>query len=67
MKRVKQILAIIALIIIAGLYLVTIALALFGNENTFSYLIAAIIATVVFPALLWIYNFIYKLKNRDSK
>ena len=61
MKRVKQILAWIGIIVIVGLYVVTIVLGLTANENTVELLKAAVVATIVVPVLIWAYTFIYKL------
>ena len=61
MKRVRQILAWIGIIVIVGLYVFTIVLGLFGNENTVDLLKAAVVATIVVPVLIWAYTFIYKL------
>ncbi len=66
-KRMKQILAIIALVIIAGLYITTLVLALIGNENTKSLFMASVICTVVVPGFMYIVSWIYKwIKGEDK-
>ncbi len=65
MKKVKQILAILGIIVLLGLYGMTIFCAIFDNTDTMVYLKASIVATVMVPSLLWIYIFIYKLLNKD--
>lgn len=61
MKKVKQILAIIGVILLVGLYLSTLILAIFGNSNTMNLFIASIVATVIIPVLIWAYSMIYRL------
>lgn len=68
MKKVKQILAIIGVILLVGLYLSTLILAIFGNSNTMNLFIASIVATVIIPVLIWAYSMIYRLlKNHYSQ
>lgn len=61
-RRLKQILAIIALVIIAGLYVVTLILALSGNEHTKNLFTASIITTIAVPLFMcvvyWVYNLV---------
>ena len=66
-KRVKQILAIIGLVVIIGLYIVTLVLALTGNENTKHLFTASIICTVVVPVFLYIVSWIYKLVKGEAE
>lgn len=68
MKKIKQILALLGVIILAGLYVATLICALSGSENYMSLLMTSIYATVIIPVLIWAYSFIYKLikKNNDS-
>ena len=68
MKRVKQILAIIGVILLVGLYLSTFILAIFGDSNTMNLFKASIVATVIIPVLIWAYSMIYRLlKNHYSQ
>lgn len=68
MKKIKQILAIIGVILLVSLYLTTLILAIFGNPNTMNLFFASIVATVVIPVLLWAYSMIYRLlKNHYSQ
>lgn len=60
-RRVKQILAIIGLVIIVGLYIVTLVLALSGSENTKHLFTASIVCTVMVPVILYIINWLYKM------
>lgn len=66
MKRMKQILAILLIIILAALYVSSLVFAIIGSDRAMDWLKASIYATVVLPVLLWIYIFLYQ-KIRDTK
>ncbi len=67
MKKGKQILAILGVILLVGLYLSTIVCALSAGENFMDMLMASLFATFVIPVLIWAYTFIYKLvKKKDD-
>lgn len=66
MKKIKQILAILGVIILVGLYLSTLVCALSSSENFMNLLMASIYATVIIPVLLWAYSFIYRLLKKDD-
>lgn len=66
MKKIKQILALIGVIILIGLYASTLFCALSSNENFMNLLMASIYATVIVPVLLWAYSFLYKLVKKDE-
>ena len=66
MKKVKQILAILGVIILVGLYLSTLVCALSSSENFMNLLMASIYATVIIPVLLWAYSFIYRLLKKTT-
>lgn len=67
MKKIKQLLAILGVIILAGLYLSTLFFAIFDHSGTQSLFRASIYATVIIPALIWAYSFIYKLAHKNEK
>ena len=64
MKKVKQILAIIGVIILVGLYVSTIVCAVSASENFMNMLMTSIYASVIIPVLIWAYSFIYKLDQK---
>lgn len=66
MKKAKQILAIIGIIILIGMYAATIVCALSASENFMSMLMASIYASVVIPVLIWAFTFICKLLKKDD-
>ena len=67
MKKVKQILAMIGVIVLVGLYVATIVCAVSASENFMNMLMASIYASVVMPVLIWAYSFIYKLIKKNSE
>ena len=64
-KKVKQILAIIGIVVLVGLYVSTIVCALSSSNNFMNLLLASVYATVIIPVLIWAYSFIYKLLKKD--
>lgn len=67
MKKTKQLLALLGVIFLVGLYLITLVLALTDNSGTMNMFFASIVATVIIPVLLWAYTFIYRLVRGDQK
>ena len=65
-KKVKQILAIIGIVVLVGLYVSTIVCALSSSNNFMNLLLASVYATVIIPVLIWAYSFIYKLLKKDQ-
>ena len=66
MEKIRQILAIIGIIILVGMYVATIICALSANENFMSMLFASIYASMVIPVLIWACTFILKLIKKDD-
>ncbi len=69
MKKVKQILAILGIVLILGINVLLVfaaGTATEDNTNTFN---AAIVTVILVPVLLWIYLYVYKLikKNNEEK
>lgn len=64
MKKIKQIIAILGVILLLGLYAVTLIMAFTDNTQTMSLFEASIIATIMVPILIWAYSFIYKLLKK---
>ena len=61
MPKIKRVMALAGVILIIALYVITLILAVCGNENTANLLMASLICTVVVPVLIWVYTFIYRL------
>ena len=64
-SKPKRIAAIIGIALLVALYLITLCLAIFGNENTHSWFMACICATIVVPILIWVYLWLYKMLKKD--
>lgn len=64
MKKIKQILAILGIILLVGLYITTLVCALSKSPDYEKMLSASIYATVIIPVLIWAYSFIYKLLKK---
>ena len=67
MKKVKQILAILGIVLILGvnvLLLVTASSTSEGDMNAFN---AALVTVILVPVLLWIYLHIFKLMKKRSE
>ena len=61
MKKFKQVLAIITIVLLVGLYLATLLLAITGNEHTNGWFMACIFATIVVPIIMWVIQWLYKM------
>ena len=66
MQRLRQILAIIGIILLVGMYVLTIFAAVFDNTKTMSYLTASIAATILVPFTLWLLNIMIQNKKKDQ-
>jgi len=67
MKKTKQILAILGIIVILGVNVLLIVTAGGASETNTNAFNAAIVAVVMVPVLLWIYLYIYKLIKKRSE
>lgn len=65
MQKVKRILAMIGVILLALLYLSTVAFAILGRDFM-NWLMASVVATIMIPVLIWAYGFIYRLLKGDN-
>ena len=66
MKKARQILAILGIIVLVGMYIATIICALSASENFMSMLMASIYTSIVIPVLIWALTFLYKLFNKND-
>ncbi|MCI5919664.1 MAG: hypothetical protein MRZ75_10115 [Roseburia sp.] len=64
MKKIKQILAILGIVLLVGLYISTLVCALSDSPDYERMLSASVYATVIIPVLIWAYSFIYKLLKK---
>lgn len=70
MKRLKQILAIIGIVVIAGLYIVTFICAIFVRQISGTLFLGSVVATLMIPLLLYLVFWLCHLfqpKERPEK
>lgn len=67
MKKLKRILAILGVAILAGLYLMTLFFAFFDASTGMVFFKASVICTIVIPVLLWAYMLIYRLSGNSKE
>lgn len=67
MKKVKQILAILGIILILGINVVLIFAAGNATEDNTNVFHAAMVTVVLVPVLLWIYLYVFKLIKKSGK
>lgn len=70
MKNIKQILAILGIVLILGVNLLLVFAAGTASEDNMGMFNAAIVTVILVPVLLWIYLYIYKLikkRNEDKE
>ena len=66
MKRLKQILALLGVILLAGMYICTLVFVLIGSPLADILFKVSILCTLAVPVLLYGYSLIYKvLKSRN--
>ncbi|MCD8096730.1 MAG: hypothetical protein LUE31_01565 [Lachnospiraceae bacterium] len=65
-RKIKRIMAIIALIVIGLLYLCTFILAFIQGERAKDLLMLSLVATVVIPVLMYIYLWLFRLFRGDN-
>ena len=66
MKKLKQILAIVAIIIILGLYATTFVLAVLGNTISNTVFMASLYATVGVPCMLYVIFWLAKVLGKKE-
>ena len=67
MQRIKQILAMIGIILLVGMYVLTLIAALFDSTDTMQYLAASIAATILIPFTLWLLNLMIANRQKNKK
>jgi len=66
LKKLKRILALLGVILLAGLYIITLVLAFADPTASKEWLRASIAATLIIPVLLYAYLMVYKLLNKNN-
>ncbi len=66
MKKAKQILAIIGVVLLVLLYASTLVFALIDDPRTFKLLGASVSATIIIPVVIWVIGIFVRLGNHDE-
>ena len=66
-EKIKRILALIGVILLLGIYLVTLILAFVDPTASKDWLKAAVSATLVIPVLLYGYILVYRILTKNKK
>ncbi|MDE7312452.1 MAG: hypothetical protein K2N87_12665 [Eubacterium sp.] len=61
MKRIKRLLAVIGIVLLALMYLITLLCAIFDVSSGMFLFRACVTCTILVPILLWGYTVIYRL------
>lgn len=61
MKKAKQIAAIISIILLAGMYVLTLVFAIFDRSETMALLKTSVYCSIVIPVFLYVFLLITKL------
>ena len=65
MKNAKRILALIAAVLLFGMYLSTLIFALIGSPHSIDLRWASVACTIVLPVLLYGYMLVFRLTQHD--
>ncbi len=65
MKKTRQIIAILGVVLLAGLYLATLVLAILGKDF-FPMFMTSLLASIALPVFLWLFGFLYKWLKKNS-
>ena len=65
-KKVRQIAAIVGIVLLVGMYIVAIVAALGKSENAQAVFKLALYCTFVVPVIIYLLQLVYKLANRDK-
>lgn len=67
MKKAKQTAAIIAIVLLIGMYVLTLILALTDHSETQAMLKASLYSTMVIPVMLYVFIFLTRMFKNKSK
>lgn len=66
MKKVKRIVALLGVMVLAGMYIATLVCAFLATPATRDMFMASVVATVMIPILLYVVQLIYKWLNHRT-
>ena len=64
--KLKRILAILGIVVLAGMYLLSLIFAMIDHPLKSSLMSASLYCTVIVPVLLYVFLFVTKLVRRDK-
>ena len=67
MNKIRKVAAIIAVILLAGMYVLTLISAIFDNSNTMALFKASLYSTVIIPFMLYVFILVTKLVKGRSE
>ena len=67
MKNTKRVLALVAAILLFGMYLSTLIFALIGSPHSTDLLWASVACTIILPVLIYAYLLVYRLTRHDNQ
>lgn len=67
MKKTRQVLAILGIVILVGMYVSTLIFALSNHPNSYNMLMASIYCTIIVPVLLYAYMLAYKWFGKNPE
>ena len=67
MKRAKQVLAVLGIVLLVALYVATLIFAIIDNPQTYTLLGISIGATIVIPVMLWVMGIFLRIAKKDDK
>ncbi len=63
----KQIIAIIGVVLLAGMYLTSLILAIIGSPMALNLLRMSFLGTIIIPILIYVILMFYKLSHKNSE
>jgi len=66
MNKIKQILAIVGIVILVLLYVSTLIFAILDNPSTMRMLGLSIVMTIFIPTLIWIFEVFFRISHKDN-
>lgn len=67
MKKGKRILALAGVVLLAGLYLVTLVSAIFTTPATKDFFRISLLATIIIPLVIYVYMLVYRLVSKNKQ
>ena len=67
LEKSRKILALIGVVLLAGLYVCVLLAAIFDNPQTYTFLKLAIAGTFFLPVMLWVFRLFLGLSRPDSE